>query len=209
MSRFILIGSCAFASERYQALLAEGEAKIVAVDAGYSHLKAGGKKPFAIIGDFDSLGHLPYSPGSRILRFPPEKDESDLELALAFAEEQKADEVFVFGALGGRLDQTIATLQVARGFADAFSRLILVSEREIVHVLGPNRTLSLEGSTADYVSVLSAVDVSHDVRIRGFRYPFEGDLTNDRSLGLSNVLDEGPASISVGEGVLFIIEQDE
>ncbi|MBR2789573.1 MAG: thiamine diphosphokinase, partial [Eggerthellaceae bacterium] len=183
MSRYILVCSSDFAAERYQALVAGGDVKIVAVDAGYSHLRAGGLKPTAIIGDFDSLGHLPYAPGSKVMRFPEERDESDLELALAYVEEQGADEVFVFGALGGRLDQTIATLQVARGFADAFSRLILVSEREIVHVLGPNRTLSLEGSTADYVSVLSAVDVSHGVRIQGFRYPFEGDLTNDRSLG--------------------------
>ena len=209
MSRFILICSSEFASERYERLLAEGEAKVVAVDAGYAHMKAGGKKPFAIIGDFDSLGHLPYAPGSRVMRFPAEKDESDLELALSYAEDQGADEVFVFGALGGRLDQTIATLQTARGFADAFGRLVLISAHEIVNVLGPNRTLTLEGSTADYVSVLSAVDASHDVCIRGFRYPFEGTLTNDRSLGLSNVLDEGPASISVGDGVLFVIEQDE
>ena len=209
MSRFILICSADFAAERYEELVADGDVKVIAVDAGYSHLRAGGIRPFAIIGDFDSLGHLPYAPGSRVLRFPEEKDESDLELALAYAEEQHADEVFVFGALGGRLDQTIATLQVARGFADAFSRLVLVSGKEIVHVLGPNRELRLEGSLAKYVSVLSAVDESRDVRVRGFKYEFEGSLTNDRSLGLSNELEEGPGIVSVGDGVLFIVEQDE
>ena len=209
MTRFILICSSEFAAERYQALLAEGEAKVVAVDAGYSRMKAGGPKPYAIIGDFDSLGHLPYAPGSRVMRFPVEKDESDLELALSYAEEQGADEVFVFGALGGRLDQTIATLQVGRGFADAFQRLAFISPREVVHVLGPNRQITFHGTAAKYISVLSAVDESRGVRIEGMKYDFEGSLTNDCSRGLSNEFTGDEARISVGDGVLYIIEQDE
>ena len=209
MARFILICSSEFAAERYRALLAEGDAKVVAVDAGYSHMKAGGPKPYAIIGDFDSLGHLPYAPGSRVMRFPAEKDASDLEIALSYAEEQGADEVFVFGALGGRLDQTVASLQVARGFADAFERLVFVSPREVVHVLGPNRVLTLEDSKAKYISVFSAVDESRDVRIEGLKYAFEGALRNDCSQGLSNEYLGEQAGISVGEGVLFVVEQDE
>ena len=209
MTRFILICSSEFASERYRALLAEGEAKVVAVDAGYSQMRAGGPKPYAIIGDFDSLGHLPYAPGSRVMRFPEEKDESDLELALSYAEEQGADEVFVFGALGGRLDQTVATLQVGRGFADAFQRLVFISPREVVHVLGPNRQLTFRGTSAKYISVLSAVDESREVRIEGMKYDFEGSLTSDCSRGLSNEFVGNEAQISVGDGVLYIIEQDE
>ena len=207
VSRFILICSSDFAAERYQALLAEGEAKVVAVDAGYSRMRAGGPKPYAIIGDFDSLGHLPYAPGARIMRFPEEKDESDLELALSYVEEQGADEVFVFGALGGRLDQTVATLQVARGFADAFQRLAFVSPREVVHVLGPNRQLTVHGTAAKYISVLSAVDESRGVRIEGLKYDFEGTLTNDCSRGLSNEFMGTPAHVSVDDGTLFVIEQ--
>ena len=208
VTRFILVCSSDFARERFEETHTADD-RLVAVDAGFSHVKALGIKPFAIVGDFDSLGHLPFSPGSRVMRFPAEKDESDLELALAYAEEQGADEVLVFGALGGRLDQTVATLQVARGFADAFARLTFVSEREVLHVLGPNRLLTIGGTRAKYISVLSAVDESRDVRIEGMKYSFEGTLTNDCSRGLSNEFSGEEACVSVGDGVLFVIEQDE
>ena len=209
MTRFILVCSADFARQRFEALYVAGDDKVVAVDAGLLHLRAVGVAPFAVVGDFDSLGFQPYSPGARILRFPAEKDESDLELALAFAEEQGAGEVFVFGALGGRLDQTVATLQVARGFADAFDSLVLVGEREVLHVLGPNRMLTLAGTQAKYVSVLSAVDEARNVRIEGLKYAYEGPLGNDCSRGLSNEFVGEEAHVSVGDGVLFVIEQDE
>ena len=209
VSRFILVCSSDFAEERFRALHGAGECTLVAVDGGFRYLKALQVKPDLILGDFDSLGYLPHSPGSRVFRFPSEKDASDLELALSYAEGQGADEVYVFGALGGRLDQTMATLQVATGFAEAFDTLVFASPKEVLRVLGSHRTLTFAGSGAKYVSVLSAVDVSRGVGIHGMKYEFDGDLTNRSSLGLSNEMGEGPAVISVGDGVLFVVEQDE
>ena len=209
VSRFILVCSSEFAEERFRALHGAGESTLVAVDGGFRYLNAIEVMPQVLLGDFDSLGYVPQVSGAQVIRFPSEKDASDLELALSYAEEQGADEVYVFGALGGRLDQTMATLQVATGFAETFDTLVFVSPKEVLRVLGSHRTLTLSGSGAKYVSVLSAVDVSRGVGIHGMKYDFDGELTNRSSRGLSNEMGEGPAVISVGDGVLFVVEQDE
>ncbi len=47
------------------------------------------------IGDFDSLGYVPE--GVEVLVFPPEKDASDMELALGEAVARGADAVEVYG----------------------------------------------------------------------------------------------------------------
>ena len=38
---------------------------VLCADKGYSYALRAGVMPDIIIGDFDSLGHLPYAPGSR------------------------------------------------------------------------------------------------------------------------------------------------
>ena len=45
-------------------------------------------------------------------RFKPEKNETDMELALNWAVEQKPDLIRIFGATGGRLDHLFANVQL-------------------------------------------------------------------------------------------------
>jgi len=45
-------------------------------------------------------------------RFKPEKNETDLELALTWAVEQNPELIRIFGATGGRLDHLLANVQL-------------------------------------------------------------------------------------------------
>ena len=62
---------------------------IIAADGGGMHLAAAGLIPDVVIGDMDSIapGVLAKfeNSGSQILRYPVEKDETDLELAMELA----------------------------------------------------------------------------------------------------------------------------
>ncbi len=44
--------------------------------------------------------------------FKPEKDETDMELALNWAIDQKPEMIRIFGATGGRLDHMFANIQL-------------------------------------------------------------------------------------------------
>src|SRR5512134_1369490 len=88
-------------------LLLRPDDQIVAADGGTRHVLALGLIPTVIVGDLDSLEHadrrLVESAGVRQVRFPHEKDETDLELALLHAASLRPDSILLVGVLGRRL----------------------------------------------------------------------------------------------------------
>ena len=87
---------------------------LLAADGGAHHALALDLVPHVVIGDLDSLtedGQARLrSAGARFITHPKAKDETDLELALTYAIQQGAEEILILGALGGRLDHTLANL---------------------------------------------------------------------------------------------------
>ncbi len=74
-------------------------------------------RPLRVIGDFDSLNDAELQAlerrGAQLERHPAHKDETDLELALLYAASTEPDgEIVILGALGGRLDQTVANVML-------------------------------------------------------------------------------------------------
>ena len=83
---------------------------VIAADAGCRHLQRLGVSPHLIVGDFDSLGHVPSFPNVEVC--PVEKDDTDSMIAIKKALELGFGQIFLFGALGGRrLDHTLANIQ--------------------------------------------------------------------------------------------------
>ena len=87
----------------------------IGVDRGSLFLIEQGIYPDLAIGDFDSVSEeelaLVCSQSKEILQAQPEKNDTDLELAVkaVFARSPQA-QVTIFGAFGGRLDHTLANI---------------------------------------------------------------------------------------------------
>ena len=87
----------------------------IGVDRGSLFLIEQGICPDLAVGDFDSVSEkelaLIYSQSKEVLQAQPEKDDTDLELAVkaVFARSPQA-QVTIFGAFGGRLDHTLANI---------------------------------------------------------------------------------------------------
>lgn len=176
---------------------------VIAVDGGFASLGAIGRAPDLALGDFDSLGYVPE--GVPVRPFPPEKDASDMELALEEAVARGADAVEVYGALGGRLDHTLANLQLLASFAERGLAVTAVglSER-IVFLTGPG-DLRVPAAEEGIVSVFSLADASTGVVEEGLKYGLDGvTLTNRTSWGLSNELVGTAARIAVERGTLAV-----
>lgn len=177
---------------------------VIAVDAGYAHLEACGVKPDMAMGDFDSLGYKPT--GLRVASFPPEKDKSDLELAFDRACALRYDEVMVYGALGQRLDHSIANIQLFAKFSEKGMYVSAVDSDTILCTLTGPDTLDLPAYTTGRVSVFSLSDCAQGVTETGMKYALDNDpLTNRTSRGVSNELLGLPATVSVEEGTLLVI----
>ena len=204
MTAYALVAASDFNERHFLACDAAGSFDcIVAVDGGFAHLESVGRTSDVALGDFDSLGYVPQAP--EVLSFPSHKDKSDLEIAFDYAIKHGADSVIVYGAVGGRLDHTMANLQMAARFAEEGVAVTFVTNDCAIRiVVGPSRfdLPLLEHGT---VSVFSARDRAYGVVETGLEYPLDTEvLTNRTSLGVSNELTGQPASVSVREGTLFV-----
>lgn len=204
MTTYALVGASDFNAGHFVARREEGAFDaVIAVDGGFASLASADCAPDLAIGDFDSLGYVPK--GVEVLAFPPEKDASDMELALGEAVARGADAVDVYGALGGRLDHTLANLQLLASFAERGLAVSAVGEREsVVFLVGPGE-LRLPALPSGIVSVFSLTDVSTGVVEEGLKYGLDGvALTNRTSWGLSNELVGTPARIALESGTLAV-----
>lgn len=178
----------------------------VAVDGGYASLERVGIKPDFALGDFDSLGYVP--DGVAVERHPTMKDDSDTALALDWARLKGYCRVAVYGALGGRIDHTLATCQALVGASKRAMQVVAVGEGSVMVPLSSQgfNVLELPAFERGVLSVFSMGDCARDVTESGLKYEVEGiDLSNDVTLGLSNEFVGKPACIRVGSGELMVV----
>lgn len=199
MKTIALVGASDLNVQEFMRMDAEGAFDmVIAVDGGYESLQAISRTPDLALGDFDSLGYIPK--GIRTARFSAHKDKSDMELAFDRAKRERAEAVFVFGALGRRLDHTLANLQLFARFSEEGMDVRAIGEEEaIVFVTGPD---AFEAPAREHgtVSVFAMNDECEGVFERGLEWELDDAvLTNRTSLGLSNEL--------VGEAVLIGVER--
>lgn len=176
---------------------------IMAVDGGFAHLEKIGVKPNMAIGDFDSLGYVPR--GLRVVRKSPHKDESDMELALMRAKAQRFDTVYIFGALGGRTDHTLANLQLFALYAEkGISVVAIDNNAQLTFLVGPD-LLEIPACESGTLSIFAMTDECKGVFERGLEWELEDyTLTNRTSLGLSNEFKGEAAMVGVEEGTLAV-----
>ena len=192
-----------------RALERAGSAHILCADGGALNALKYGMKPQTIIGDFDSLGAAQVeehrAAGAEICRFPLEKDETDLELALRWAVDQGARAIVVLGALGGRFDQTLANVYLLAlpGLRDI--PIELVDGDEHIRLLRPGRH-SIAGRSGDTISLLPMGGRADGISTDNLKYPLRDEsLEFGPARGISNVMLSDSASLNLHSGMLLLI----
>jgi len=187
--------------------------RVVAIDGGTAWLASVGRRPDLVVGDLDSadpaLIAALEADGVPIERHSVAKDASDTELAVAGVLAAGADEVVILGALAGpRLDHQLANLMLlADPRLSVVRDLRIVRGGTLVRVLHAGASLALEGMAGDLVTLLPIGGNAVGVRTAGLRYPLDGEtLSIGRSRGLSNVVVQPPASVSLKGGSLLVVE---
>ncbi len=206
---FILAGGpvpdLAFLKERIDSL---HPAAILCADGGARHARKLGLVPEAIVGDMDSLddetARFFSGQGCRLLRHPPEKDETDTELALAEALGMNPDAVWIFGALGRRLDHTLANLSLLASEAAEGVDVRLVDPFCEAFVVRGTKTI--EGEPGQTVSVFPLGAATEGITLEGFEYPLNGAMMKPgKPYGVSNRLIADRGVIRVGKGALLVV----
>ena len=177
----------------------------IAADRGLEAFSSAELLPDFLLGDMDSVHPAvlaAYEDRLPQMRLNCQKDDTDGEAALEAAIARGATEIVILGALGGRLDHALANLMLlVRASKKGVTAQILDETVRIERVNGESVLLGAQGDT---VSLLP-LGVAKDVTLSGFFYPLEhGTLTNDSTLGVSNVVTDDNATVTVGEGDLLL-----
>ncbi len=192
-----------------RAMIQPGD-RLVAADGGARHLLKLGLTPDLVVGDMDSLteGELAglEKAGARLERYPAEKDESDLELALKGALEAGWRRVRIVGALGGRFDQMLGNLFLLTQAMPEEVDLRLDDGIEEVFII--RRQMLIEGERGDLISLLPLGRPVHGVMTQGLRYRLNGEtLFPERTRGISNVMLHDKAIVLTSGGNLVCVHR--
>ena len=181
---------------------------LVAVDGGYRLMKKLGLMPELVIGDLDSLSEAELeeiqSARIPIQRFPVEKDEIDLELAINAALDRGKQPLRIACALGGRLDQQAANLALlARPDLAGLDVRLEDGETEVWII---RKESAVTGTPGDLVSLLPVGGPAHGVTTEGLKYPLHNEtLYPYRTRGISNVLIGEEAWVKITDGAVLCI----
>ena len=175
---------------------------IIAADGGYAAMISRGITPDLVVGDFDSLGKIPDHPN--ILQSPEEKDDTDMRIAVNHGFAHGCDAFIIDGGLGGRLDHTLANIQLLTYIAQKNAICVLVGHDICVTAVA-NGGIRFLPSTSGIISVLCAGDRAEGVVIAGLKYTLQDAmLTSDHPIGVSNEFTGERATISVRNGTLVV-----
>lgn len=192
-----------------RAMLQQGD-RIICADAGAHHARRLDLRPDLVVGDLDSLEaddrEWLVENGVRIIQYPHDKDQTDLELAIQHGLEEAPGSIVIMGALGARLDHTLGNLalladerlsQRSCTIDDGVEQVFLCRDRTEIH-----------GSPGDLVSLVPWGVPVMGVRTTGLKWPLQGEaLLPERSRGISNELTASSAEIAIESGLLFVVHR--
>ena len=148
----------------------------------------------------------------RYQRLPAEKDDTDMLAAVKLGWEADCRVFRIYGGLGGRIDHTLANLNLISLVAAAGGRASLYGDGIIVTAIsrGSLSFTPWQSGERAMVSVLSASDRSEGISERGLKYQVEGmTMTNLELTGVSNeFLPNTPARIGLDRGIIYVTYPD-
>ncbi len=183
-------------------------ARVVCADGGALYARALGLQPHTIIGDMDSLTPQQVdefaAAGAIIKRHPPDKDETDLELALRHCADIGADSVAILGGLGGRLDQTLANILLLTHCAFSALDITVVDGDQTLRLLRPGAH-TVAGDIGDTISLIPLSASAEGITTDQLKYALEGEsLQLGPARGISNVMLAEQASVRFRRGLLLL-----
>ena len=181
---------------------------LIAADGGAKHLVSLGLQPRVIIGDMDFNTTDIFNGENSIVRIPssPNKNKSDVELAIEYALKQGCREILLIAAVGSRLDHTLGNVALVAGnpgriaILDGASTLVAVdrSEKCILH-----------GQVGTPVSLIPYGSGPFTVRTKGLKYSLGDESLHSATHGLSNELSLTEACVCVLNGIMLVYIENE
>ena len=183
---------------------------IICADGGTRHASSLDLKPALVIGDMDSadsaLLKKLQADGVAIELYPRDKNETDLELAIAKAIELAPKEIVIVAALGGRLDQTLANIALLGDVR--LSTFDIRLDDGVEEILFCRDQVEVMGRSGDIISLIPWGEVVTGVQTENLKWKLNNEtLYPEKTRGISNEMLSGQARIEIQSGILLCVHQ--
>ena len=182
------------------------------VDRGVYFILEMGITPDFAVGDFDSVTEKEWEiiedKAPAIRRVQPEKDETDMELALMWAVKQNPSYIKVFGATGGRLDHLMANAFMLSYYQKQHPnvKMEIVDIQNQLSIYYPGKYELDRDSQKKYISFIPLKSEVAGLNLTGFKYPLVDQRVHfGSSLCISNELIQQSGTFSFEKGILMLI----
>lgn len=191
--------------EKARALLHDDDF-IIAADGGTRHVLALGRTPNVIIGDLDSFNVERLTLNVKIVQFPQDKNETDLELAIQHALTLNPEQVIILAALGGRLDQTLGNIALVSNVQRLTFNVRLddgIEEDFFCHDY-----VQINGAAGDLVSLIPWQGEVAGIVTTNLKWALQNEtLYPQKTRGISNEMIGDTATIQIKSGLLLIVHR--
>jgi thiamine pyrophosphokinase len=183
--------------------------RVFAADGGNRHSEKLGLEIEAVIGDLDSLGddqhHRLAESGIVFETHPQTKDETDLELTLRYVQNLGFKRIILLGVLGGRLDMTIANLQLLTHPEFSTIRLEIWHGDQSAWIISPPGD-DIVGTPGDTLSLIPLNGPAVNISTTNLAYPLnEETLHPGPARGISNVMTKPDVRVDLEAGTLLAV----
>ncbi|MDQ3707188.1 MAG: thiamine diphosphokinase [Chloroflexota bacterium] len=184
---------------------------VIAADGGSTLAARLGLVPDLVIGDLDSSdpGLVRELEAERVKfdRFQHEtKLETDTELAVLAALAWQPDTILVLGAIGGRLDHSVANLLLLTHPQLVTHDVRLVDGKQVALLAKPGRWNEIPASEGDTVSLLPVGGEATGAVTSDLLYPLNSEtLLEGRGRGVSNQVTGPQPRVFYEQGLLMVI----
>jgi thiamine pyrophosphokinase len=209
MNKCIIIGAgeCDTVDMEKRLIIAEGD-YCIAADGGLDYLQKIRVKPNLVIGDLDSVIDMDETKGYNTRIFPPEKDDTDMLLAIKEGLARGYKYFEIYGALGGRFDHTFANLQCLNYLINNNAEGKLIGSNGSFITMIKNSKISFKASQYEpgrKISVFAYGGTACGVTECGLKYTTDNiTIKSDFPIGVSNEFIGEDAYIKVSDGILMI-----
>ena len=176
---------------------------VICADGGLRNKHIFSRSPDLIVGDFDSLGEIPEAENTEV--YPPEKDDTDMLIAIKKGLQKGYKTFVILVALGGeRADHSIANIQNLAYICEN-GGIGFILHKDTVFMAIKDTGINFSKNCKGYISVFSLRDESKGVYLKNLKYELDGQsLFSSNPMGVSNEFIGEEASISVKDGILLV-----
>ncbi len=182
---------------------------VICADAGQKLAAKYGFTPDVVIGDFDSTDvqiHL----NCKYITYPVEKDITDAEACVLHCIDEGIDNITFLGGIGGRLDHTLGALSLLVKFKSQVERITLIDKRNQIELLENASLTFAKDLNYRFFSIVPVYEEIHGVTITGAKYPLtDVSMVKASTLGISNEIVSDEATITIKDGLAYIIRSND